>query len=65
MSMSSMSPSYQKMWSWQPKPMSQNAGLAHNRQNDVAEQNAKTGSKLSVQVEHSASNAQMFLNMLV
>lgn len=61
MSMSVMSSNYQKMWSWTPKPLSSNAGLVHNLQNKIAEQNANTGSKLSVEKAVAATTAQIFL----
>ena len=64
MTMSAMSSNYQKMWSWTPRPLSSNAGLTYNLQNHVSAQNARTGSHLSVEKQISASNAQMFLNIM-
>jgi len=64
MTMSAMSSNYQKMWSWQPRPLSSNAGLSYNLQKQVAAQNAHTGSKIDVSKQIAASGAQMFLNIM-
>lgn len=64
MSISSMSSNYQKMWSWQPKPLSSNAGLSYNLQNTIAQQNAQTGSRLDVNKQIAATGAQVFLSLL-
>lgn len=65
MSMSAMSENYQKLWSWQPRPLSSNAGLVHNRANQIASLNAQTGSHLDLRKEAAAATAQMLLNITV
>ena len=64
MSMSGMSSNYQKMWSWQPRPLASNAGLVHNRENQIAAQNKKTGSHIDLRKEVNATTAQIFLNIM-
>lgn len=65
MSMSAMSENYQKMWSWHPRPMSSNAGLVYNKQNQIAHLNAQTGSHLDLRKEVAATTAQMLVNISV
>jgi hypothetical protein len=56
MTMSVMSSNYQQMWDWQPRPLAQNAGISYNLQNDIAEQNAKSGSKLDLNKQIASAN---------
>lgn len=65
MSMSAMSENYQKMWSWQPRPLSSNEGLVHNRANQIASLNAKTGSHLNLRTEVAATTASMLVNIVI
>jgi len=65
MTMSAMSENYQKMWSWQPRPMASNEGLVHNRQSQIASLNAKTGSHLDLHKEVAATTASMLVNIII
>ncbi len=65
MSMSAMSENYQKMWSWQPRPLASNEGLVHNRASQIASLNAQTGSKLDLHKEVAATTASMLVNIII
>lgn len=64
MSMSAMSSNYQQMWDWTPRPLSQNAGLSYNLQQDINEQNAASGSKLDVRKQIAATAATTVVNLI-
>jgi hypothetical protein len=65
MSLSSMSSNYQKLWSWQPRPLSSNEGLVHNKRTQMDSINAQSGSKLDLRKEVAATTAQMILSITV
>ncbi len=65
MALSSMSENYQKLWSWQPRPLSSNEGLVHNKKAHLESINAQSGSKLDLRKEVAAATAQMLLNITV
>lgn len=49
--------------SYSPRPLADNMALTYNRQKQVAQQNAQTGSQLSVQKEVNAQVAQTIVSI--